>query len=90
MACVACGETGVIGNEVCSECDGMGSVIISECPRKFVGHELTEAINMAELCGNGCLPVAGGLLDQSSWFLSVWQTLKSEIARIENERAADG
>lgn len=42
---------------------------------------------MTSLCDNGSLPVGGGLLDQSSWFLTLWQTLRSEEVRIENERA---
>lgn len=87
IACLKCEETGWIGDVECDECDGNGSSLLSECPRKFVGQEMTEAINIAGLCGNGTLPVAGGLLNQSAWFLSLWQSLKSEVARIENERA---
>lgn len=86
IACIKCEETGWIGKDECEECHGNGSVLFVECPRKFVGQEMTEAINIAGLCGNGTLPVPGGLLGQSHWFLSMWQTLQSEVARIENER----
>ena len=47
---------------------------------------MIEAINTASLCGGGILPVAGGLMDQSDWFLNLWQSLKSDEARIDAER----
>lgn len=93
IACTACDETGKRAGMDCEECSGEGHVVLSECPRTYVGNELTEAINVASLCGEGVLPVAGGLLDQSSWFLSLWQSLKSEESKIEAEqmeRASNG
>jgi hypothetical protein len=36
----------------------------------------------------GLLPIAGGTLDQSAWFIDLMQTLESEQNRIDNERAA--
>lgn len=32
------------------------------------------------------LPTAGGLLDQSAWFIDLWQTMNSEQALIDAER----
>lgn len=34
----------------------------------------------------GILPVAGGLLDQSAWFVSVWSMLMNEQNAIDAER----
>lgn len=76
-----------MNGEPCEMCGGHGTIEIKECPRRFVGHELTEAINVASLCGNGTLPVAGGLMDQSAWFVSLWQQLQSEQAEIDAELA---
>ena len=86
IACVQCNETGRIGGEICEECDGEGYVQINECPREMVGSEMVDAINVAGMCSNGLLPVTGGLLDQSAWFLSLLESLNSETARIEAER----
>lgn len=84
---MACEESGTLNGSVCGECGGCGFISLYECPREFVGQELTEAINIASLCGNGVLPVSGGLMDQSAWFLSVWQQLQSEQAKIDAEEA---
>lgn len=86
IACTACGETGKQGEETCIACDGNGFSMLDKCPRAFVGQSITEAINVAGLCGGGTLPVSGGLMDQSAWFLSLWQTLQSEEAMIDMER----
>lgn len=51
----------------------------------FIGGELTHAINMAGMCGGGDWPIAGGLLDQSAWFLSLKHELDIEVARIQSE-----
>ncbi len=87
IGCPACDETTEINGETCYACEGEGWFELDECPREYVGTELTEAINIATMCEGGTLPVSGGLLDQSAWFLSVWQELRNEEVRIENERA---
>lgn len=38
------------------------------------------------MASKGFLPVAGGLLDQSSWFLQLLSTLDEEHALLDNER----
>lgn len=60
---------------------------INECPRKYVGADVTEAVNVASLCSIGVLPSAGGLMDQSAWFVNLWQQLQSEQSAIEAEQA---
>ena len=87
IQCVACDESGSVDGEICSECNGTGRFSLRDCPREFVGQEITKAINIASLCGNGILPVNGGLMDQSAWFLSVWQQLQSEQSKIDAEEA---
>jgi hypothetical protein len=47
---------------------------------------MIEAVNIAGSCSNGYMPVAGGLMDQSAWFISLWQTLNSDQAKIQSEQ----
>jgi hypothetical protein len=48
--------------------------------------ELVAAINFATHASAGLLPCAGGLLDQSAWFLDLLTTLNNEQNRIDAER----
>ena len=82
---MVCEEAGTIDGRPCDECGGSGMIDIRECPRRFVGNEITEAINVAGLCGNGILPVAGGIMDQSAWFVALWQQLQSDQSEIDAE-----
>lgn len=61
-------------------------VQIDACPRAYVGHDITDAVNMAGMCRNGIMPIPGGLLDQSAWFVDLWQRMDSERAKIDAER----
>jgi len=56
----------------------------------LIGSELTEAINLAGMCGGGDWPVSGGLLAQSAWFISLKQMLDSERNQIENGKREEG
>lgn len=47
---------------------------------------MTDAINVASHASKGVMPVAGGLLDQSAWFFSLWNTLESDTNKIDAER----
>ena len=71
----------------CDACGGRGYVEIQGCPRKSVGWEMTQAINLASYASKGFLPVAGGILDQSAWFVDVWTTLDGEQNKIDAEMA---
>jgi hypothetical protein len=57
---------------------------IPGCPNTYVG-ELSEAINLADLFYKGLPPIAGGTLDQSSWFLRFADCLASEDAQAKSE-----
>jgi hypothetical protein len=70
----------------CGSCDG-GMFTLVECPRKFVPQEIFAAINMSTLAEKGLLPVAGGLLDQSSWYMELMHAMNSECAKVDAERA---
>lgn len=80
IACVECDERG------CERCGGTGYWRLTECPKKFIGGDIARTANIVTLCDKGHLPVSGGLLDQTNWFISFWQFLTSEINAIESER----
>lgn len=77
MECPSCCGEG------CSHCDD-GYFQIKQCPREFIGYEFIEAINLA--CMNDLLPVAGGLMDQTPWFLQLKRVFASDCSQIQNER----
>jgi hypothetical protein len=39
------------------------------------------------LAGKGHLPVTGGTLDQSAWFLAAWRQLENDQNEIEAEQS---
>jgi hypothetical protein len=86
MECVSCEGSGTIGNEPCEECNGTGFITLTHCPRKLIGSEFVEDINLATYAEKGHLPEPGGMLDQEAWFVSLWSTLTSDENRIEQDR----
>ena len=48
--------------------------------------DLSLSINLASMSGDGDWPIAGGLLDQSAWFVNLYQQLKSDEARIDSDK----
>ncbi len=62
MDCPVCGGAG------CDECEGEGRWELTGCPLEFVGEDVWELLDFAELYKKGCPPVAGGSLDQTHWF----------------------
>lgn len=56
-----------------------------ECCARHLA-DLAPAINLATRCKNGFLPVSGGILDQSNWFLELWTALDVEQGHIDQER----
>lgn len=46
---------------------------------------MTDAVNLAGLAIQGMLPIAGGVLDQSAWFVDMWTTLAGDQNRIDAE-----
>lgn len=84
--CPKCDGLGKFGDDTCPQCSGDGVFRLTSCPKEFVGVELSPAINLSAVASKGCLPVAGGTLDQANWFFDLWQTLESEQNKIEAER----
>ena len=80
-----CGGTGGSKDDPCEHCTE-GAFKLTTCARRFVEPELVRAINMATQADKGFLPTSGGLLDQSSWFYSLWSMVNDEQIKIDNER----
>ena len=83
VACPVCNERG------CKECDSKGSYEITSCPQKQIDAELCQFLDLADLFEKGIPPIAGGSLDQASWFLKAYHFLKSEENRITRESYGD-
>lgn len=87
MDCATCGGSGKDDIEqTCGQCDGMGRFDLDQCPRTFIGQDLTECINYAALASRGDWPVVGGVLDQSAWFVALVQRLEAETNLIDTAR----
>lgn len=56
---------------------------LTDCPKRFTA-EIVDAINAAQLADSH-LPVAGGTLDQSAWWIALWQSFRQSVNRIETE-----
>jgi hypothetical protein len=85
-----CNGSGYVGGEQCTKCkDGFWQ--LTECPKRYIGSELVEAINFAGYAiAKGWFPVEGGLLKQSSWFFDLITRLEQEqnlITQEQHERA---
>ena len=72
MECPSCDGRG------CDECNN-GHFALKVCPNKYSG-ELISAIDLFDCYENGVLPIAGGALDQSAWFIHAAKTFKTEEA----------
>jgi len=84
IECPLCDGIGKLANgSICQDCED-GRFKLSQCPREFVGNEMTFSINLAASSGQGDWPVRGGLLDQSAWFMALRQTLLADQHAIES------
>ena len=97
--CSSCGrncgkeqnELNVIECPICdgiSECDqcSNGMILLDRCPRESMPAAFIYAVNLAGSSGSGDWPVAGGLLDQATWFLELKQNLDAECDQIDKDR----
>ncbi len=55
------------------------------CPNQYC-REVAPLIPLADLFGKGIPPVAGGVLDQSAWFLQAARILERDEETIKAER----
>lgn len=86
VECPECSGRGFLGQDPCPHCKD-GFFEIPGCPKQYVDAPLTEAINIASFAMKGQWPLAGGLLDQSAWFVDLVASLESYQNAIDNERA---
>ena len=68
----------------CEHCVG-GYFRLAICARRYV-QDIVAAVNIATHASAGLLPCAGGLLDQSAWFLDLLTAINNEQNRIDSER----
>lgn len=67
----------------CGNCQD-GVVRIDGCPNDYC-RPVINTVSMVELFGKGLPPVAGGVLDQSVWFLEASRILESEDAKAKSD-----
>lgn len=58
---------------------------ITTCPNKYC-RDVAPLIPLADLFAKGLPPVAGGVLDQSAWFLQAARILERDEETIKAER----
>jgi hypothetical protein len=73
IECPSCNGRG------CDECN-MGLIRLGKCPNKDCS-DMYQVIQLADLFEKGIMPIQGGALDQSSWFVDAVSYLKSEESR---------
>jgi len=78
-------ECGECQGEGCPHCD-QGHWRLESCPREYLDSETWQAVMFAGDADRGHLPLPGGLLDQSAWFVELQRQLRSEVARVDAER----
>lgn len=76
IECPACSGAG------CKECQD-GLIQIDGCPNRYCSGVVT-AIELFDLFEKGLPPVAGGVLDQSVWFIDASRYFEGEERRIKN------
>jgi hypothetical protein len=79
IECPDCNERG------CSECEQQGYIQLTSCPKEFVGREISGLATYADLFWKGLPPIAGGVLDQSNWFIEASQVMAQKEARLKAE-----
>ncbi len=79
--CPGCDEKG------CGHCND-GSFYLTECPQLFAG-EMVDAIQLVDMHKeHGMPPIAGGSLDQSKYYLNLYDETLKQRAYVEREKNA--
>lgn len=71
--------------EIADASDAMQTWRLTTCPRKYVT-EVVDAVNLAQLAESH-LPVAGGVMEQCSWWVDLWMTFKGDMNQIEVDKS---
>ena len=67
----------------CESCDGQGVFLVTQCPTKEIGEDISDMCPLADLFKEGLPPCAGGSRDQSHWFVQAASRLCSDENKIE-------
>lgn len=71
IECPGCEDRG------CEQCGGSGKFELDQCPQEFIG-DIVDGLRLVDLFYEGLPPVAGGVLNQSAWFISFAKRMKRE------------
>ena len=64
--------------------DPMTAWKLTQCPKRFTA-DVVEEVNLAQLADSH-LPTAGGVLDQSAWWVECWLAFRSDSNQIESDK----
>ena len=64
--------------------DPMAAWNLTQCPKRFTS-DVVEEVNLAQLADSH-LPTAGGVLDQSAWWVECWLAFRSDSNQIESDK----
>ena len=77
IECVECHGKG------CDNCDS-GHTVVDGC-NQIGAAPMVESVRMFELADKGHLPITGGLLDQSAWFVEAYRFYAADVDKIKAE-----
>lgn len=81
VECVVCG--GDPPDAGCDRCGHEGAIEITRCPRRVLPAETQRLMQLLDFASKGQLPVSGGVLDQTQWFLDCLQFFEAESGRLK-------
>lgn len=70
-------------DEDCKECGGTGKLTFDSCPRSIVPRDIWEVLTYCDYMEKGMLPHAGGVLEQTRWFIDAAAFVSSENERLK-------
>lgn len=54
---------------------------MTQCPQRHIGPDIVDFVRIADRCKEfKALPVEGGVLDQTQWFLDAYAFYRAEVA----------
>ena len=80
VACPSCNENG------CGHCDDLGFFKVDCCPQEFIGRDLIGFVKFCDFAKRGTMPIAGGMLDQTNWFIEAANCMIDEDRRVKSDQ----
>ena len=74
LDCEECGGKG------CPACDNRGWYYSTGCPQK-IARPMWRVVSLIDMAEKGHLPVSGGVLDQSAWFIEAYRFYEQQKAK---------